>query len=145
MLRSEHALVTMADVDAAGIIYFATPLRWAERMSTGWLNEIGHSLTSMFAAGVTIPAVAVQVEYRSQLTLDDQVRLELSAEAVGTTSFTLRCEGFVGDAATAAVCSRTTHVYTRFTNPALGGEGAAKEPVPDWLRTALTADLPACR
>lgn len=142
MLRSEHALVTMADVDAAGIIYFVTPLRWAERMSTGWLHEIGHSLTSMFAAGVTIPAVAVQVEYRSQLTLDDRVRLELSVEAVGTTSFTLRCEGFVGDAATAAVRSRTTHVYTRFTNPALGGGGAAKEPVPDWLRTALTADLP---
>lgn len=145
MLHTERALVTMADVDAAGIIYFATPLRWAERMSTGWLHATGHSLASLFASGVTIPAVAVHVDYRSHLKLDDPVRLELSADAVGTTSFTFRCDAFPGDSGTAAVRSRVTHVYTRFTNPAIGGAGATKEPVPDWLRTALTDDLAAAR
>ena len=145
MLHTERALVTMADVDAAGIIYFATPLRWAERMSTGWLQAIGHSLSSLFASGVTIPAVAVHVDYRSHLKLDDPVRLELSTDAVGTTSFTLCCEAFLGDSGTAAVQSRTTHVYTRFTNPAMGGAGATKEQVPDWLRTPLTADIAARR
>ena len=41
-LYRDRILVTMADVDAAGIIYFASPLRWAEKLFTTWAHEMGH-------------------------------------------------------------------------------------------------------
>ncbi|HEY3751398.1 MAG TPA: thioesterase family protein [Pseudonocardiaceae bacterium] len=142
MLRTEEFQVTMADVDAAGIIYFASPLRWAERMSTGWLRQIGRPLLSLFGDGITIPAVAVHVNYRSHVSLDDTCRLTLSAASTGTTSFTFRCETFVGDAETAAVECLTTHVYTQFGHPAYAdARTTSKQPLPGWLREPLELDL----
>jgi YbgC/YbaW family acyl-CoA thioester hydrolase len=141
VLYTELTMVTMADVDAAGIIYFASPLRWAERISTAWLRRIGHPLHSLFRSGVTIPAVAVHVNYRAHLCLDDECRLVLSAAAAGTTSFTFRCEAFAGDAEQAAVECLTTHVYSTYDHPANGGCGATKQSLPGWLRTPLEADL----
>ena len=37
----------MADVDAAGIIYYASPLRWAEVLLGDWLEQSGHSIAAM--------------------------------------------------------------------------------------------------
>lgn len=149
MLHTDRVLVTMADVDAAGIIYFATPLRWAERLYTHWIHALGHPQSQMFAEGIATPAVNVNVDYRSHLSLDDEVRLELTAARIGTTSFTLRLEAFAehysgpapqpGDA-TAAVEVRTTHVFSRYTHPSYGdGIRTVKQPLPRWLRSALEA------
>jgi YbgC/YbaW family acyl-CoA thioester hydrolase len=147
MLYTEQSLVTMADVDAAGIIYFATPLRWAEKLYSLWLHGLGHPHRQMFAEGVATPAVNVTADYRSHLSLDDEVRLELTAARIGATSFTLRLEAFMercGGPATrprrsvAAVDVQTTHVFSRYTHPSYGdGARTEKQPLPQWLRSAL--------
>jgi YbgC/YbaW family acyl-CoA thioester hydrolase len=150
MLYNDRFLVTMADVDAAGIIYFASPLRWAEKLYTHWMHGLGHSHRQLFSEEIATPAVNVTVDYRSHLGLDDEIRLELTAARIGTTSFTLRLEAFVEqyggptpqscDGA-AAVQVRTTHVFSHYVHPSYDHDARTiKQPLPEWLRSALEAD-----
>jgi YbgC/YbaW family acyl-CoA thioester hydrolase len=154
MLYTDRFLVTMAEVDAAGIIYFASPLRWAERLYTYWIHSLGHPHRQMFSEGFATPAVNVTVDYRSHLSLDDEIRLELTADKIGATSFTLRLQAFVerhggpasqsGDVLTAraaAVEVRTTHVFSRYVHPSYDHDArTVKHALPDWLRSALQSD-----
>jgi acyl-CoA thioesterase FadM len=103
----------------------------------------------MFSERIATPAVNVTVDYRSHLSLDDEIRLDLTTARIGTTSFTLRLEAFVerygGPApqardTAAAVEVRTTHVFSRYTHPSYDhGARTIKRPLPEWLRTALEA------
>jgi hypothetical protein len=40
-LVTDRFLVAMADTDATRVIYYGTPLRWAERLVTTWFVEVG--------------------------------------------------------------------------------------------------------
>ena len=154
MLYTDRFLVTMADVDAAGIIYFASPLRWAERLCTHWIHSLGHPHRQLFSEGFATPVVNVTVDYRSHLSLDDEIRLELTAGQIGTTSFTLRLQAFIERhggsapqsggglaAGTAAVEVRTTHVFSRYVHPSYDhGARTVKQLLPGWLRSALQPD-----
>lgn len=152
MLYTDRYLVTMADVDAAGIIYFASPLRWAENAYTHWMHDLGHPHRQLFSEGIATPTVNVTADYRSHLSLDDEIRLVLTTARIGTTSFTLRLEAHPephGEpapqpgAGTAAVEVRTTHVFARFAHPSYGSEaGTVKQELPEWLRAALTGGYP---
>jgi YbgC/YbaW family acyl-CoA thioester hydrolase len=130
----------MADVDAAGIIYFASALRWAERLSTGWMRELGYPHSRLFNEGIATPAVRVNADYRSHIKLDDQIRLDLSASHIGRSSFTFRCEAFILGEDSAAVETQVTHVFVRYAHPSQNAEGARSQPetMPDWLRDGLT-------
>ena len=142
-LLSERTWCTMADVDAAGIIYFTSALRWAERLSTSWFRTLGHPYTRLFAEGIATPAVNAQADYRSHVTLDDEIRLDLWTSHIGTSSYTLTCEIFVADSDIAAVDTRITHVYTRYTRPQLDRTDVPTrpQPLPDWLREGLEVGL----
>ncbi len=133
----------MADCDAAGIIYYASPLRWAERLFGEWLAAAGHPISSMLTAGVATPAVDVQVSYRSPLGLDDQVELEFRAERIGRTTFTTRCDALREGDHSLAVEVHSTFVYARFAAPGPAGTEATIEPttLPDWLVQALTSPV----
>ena len=141
MLIERAWRVTMADVDAAGVIYYGSPLRWAEMLLGDWLDGRGHSISAMLGRHEAIPAVGVEVRYRSPLSLDDRCRLSLSAVRVGRTSFTVRCAagGPRGDGA--AVEVDTTHAYVRHGGHKPGrGVSFERQPLPAWLREPLEDD-----
>ena len=141
MLIERSWRVTMADVDAAGIIYYASPLRWAEVLLGDWLDQAGHSLATMLGGGEAIPVVGVEVRYRAPLGLDDHLRLRLSAQRVGTTSFTTRCDvwGPRGEE-DPAVEVAVTHAFVGYAPPRAGQRAvASKQALPPWLRDALAA------
>lgn len=139
MLASESTWCTMADVDAAGIIYFASALRWAERLSTGWMRDSGHPYSRLFDDGIATPAVGATADYHSHISLDDAVRLELSVSHIGRTSFTFRTEAFVGNAELPAATVKITHVFAQYTHPSqnAGRAHSRPTPIPAWLRSAL--------
>ena len=142
MLTERSWRVTMADVDAAGIIYYASPLRWAEVLLGDWLDQAGHSLATMLGGGEAIPVVGVEVRYRAPLGLDDHLRLRLSAQRVGTTSFTTRCDvwGPRGEE-DPAVEVAVTHAFVGYAPPRAGQSAVVtKQALPPWLRNALAAD-----
>jgi YbgC/YbaW family acyl-CoA thioester hydrolase len=130
--------VTMADVDAAGIIYYASPLRWAEVLLGDWLEQTGHSIAAMLGGNEAIPVVGVEVRYRAPLSLDDHLRLRLSAQRIGTTSFTTRCDVWGPRTGPPAVEVAVTHAFGGYAPPRSGqGAVVSKQPLPPWLRKAL--------
>jgi YbgC/YbaW family acyl-CoA thioester hydrolase len=132
--------VTMADVDAAGIIYYASPLRWAEVLLGDWLEQSGHSIAGLLGANEAIPVVAVEVRYRAPLGLDDHLRLQLSAQRIGTTSFTTRCDVWGPHDGHPAVEVAVTHAFGGYAPPRPGqGAVVSKRALPPWLRKALAA------
>ena len=139
MLIERFWRVTMADVDAAGIIYYASPLRWAEVLLGDWLEQAGHSISAMLGAGEAIPVVGVEVRYRAPLSLDDHLRLRLSAQRIGTTSFTTRCDVWGPRTGQPAVEVAVTHAFGGYAPPRSGqGAVVSKQALPPWLRKALT-------
>ena len=140
MLIERSWRVTMADVDAAGIIYYASPLRWAEVLLGDWLEQSGHSISAMLGAGEATPVVGVEVRYRAPLGLDDHLRLRLSAQRIGNTSFTTRCDVWGPRAEHPAVEVAVTHAFGGFAPPRPGqGAEVTKQTLPPWLRKALAA------
>lgn len=130
----------MVDVDAAGIIYYASPLRWAEVLLGDWLEHSGHSIAAMLDAGEAIPVVGVEVRYQAPLGLDDHLRLRLSAQRIGTTSFTTRCDVWGPRTEHPAVELAVTHVFGGYAPPRPGQSAVvAKQELPPWLRKALAA------
>ena len=83
-LHVDRFRVPMADTDAAQIIYFGAPVRWAERLVTGYLADIGQPTSAMLASGHGMPAVDLHVTYRRPLRLDDQVYGEFSYAGRGS-------------------------------------------------------------
>lgn len=139
LLSTMDLRVAMGDVDAARIIYFVAPQRWQEALFTGWLQETGHPLSDMIADGHAVPTVSCTADYLSPLRLDDRVRLELRAGHVGRSSFSVQCDVLRQPDRTLAVRVVSSHVWARFSDGPDGGVEA--EPMPQWLRDALRADV----
>ncbi len=135
--RSEYT-VRMADVDAASVIYFASPLRWQEMLVSEWYIRCGHSLSDQLARGTCCPVAEVRVTYHRPLRLDDPLTLELAVERTGRTSFGLSMTGTT-PTGEVAVRVHTTNVWTES-----GSDGNARPmPLPDWLEAALLGRFPS--
>lgn len=146
MAASNHLLTTaklrvsMGDVDAARIIYFVAPQRWKEWLFTGWLQEIGRPLVSLIEGGHAVPTVSTRAEYHAPLRLDDHVRAELHAERAGRSSFSVRGLFFRTSDDVLCVEVTSSHVWARIDGG--GSRPVQSEPLPDWLRVALTSSMP---
>jgi acyl-CoA thioester hydrolase len=109
-LGTDRFRVTMGDTDAAQIIYFGAPVRWAERLFTGYLAEIGLPTSAVLASGRGLPAVDMHVTYRRPLRLDDEVRGELRVHRRTVRSITWQCDFFKVGEPPLAVRVLTTQV-----------------------------------
>ncbi|MEH0421435.1 acyl-CoA thioesterase [Streptomyces sp. B21-083] len=111
--------VAMGDTDAARVIYFAAPARWAESMMSEWLVRAGFATSRLLADGLGTPAVHTEITYLSCLRLDDELDACLRLERVSVRSFTLRSDFRLVGAPKPAVVMRLTQVYARTSGPAL--------------------------
>ncbi|WP_416981196.1 acyl-CoA thioesterase [Streptomyces sp. T028] len=111
--------VAMGDTDAAQVVYFAAPARWAESMVSEWLAIAGFATSRLLAAGFGTPAVHAEFTYRSCLRLDEEVDACLRLERLSERSFTLRSDFALVGASEPAIQIRLTQVYARTSGPAL--------------------------
>ena len=116
LLSTEFFRVPMGDTDAAQIIYFGAPVRWAERLFTGYLAEIGLPTSAVLASGRGMPAVDMHVTYRQPLRLDDEVRGELRVHRRSARSITWQCDFFKIGESLLAVRVVTTQVSVKMAN-----------------------------
>ncbi|HEX3750430.1 MAG TPA: thioesterase family protein [Streptosporangiaceae bacterium] len=135
-LHVDRFRVSMADTDAAQIIYFGAPVRWAERLATGYLADIGLPTSAMLASGHGMPAVDLHVTYRRPLRLDDQVQGELRVLRRSSRSITWQSDFFRKGESQLAVQVHLTQVSVKTAD----GEPSAV-PLPAELITQL--DQPA--
>jgi acyl-CoA thioester hydrolase len=115
-LRTERFRVTMGDTDAAQIIYFGAPVRWAERLFTGYLAEIGLPTSAVLASGRGLPAVDLHVTYRQPLRLDDEVCGELRVSRQSARSITWQCDFLPAGQPELAVRVLITQVSVQITD-----------------------------
>lgn len=141
ILATAMRRIAMSDTDAAGIIYFASPLRWVEEMFTGWLHEVGHPVSALLAEGLATPAVSVRADYSSPLALDEMIELEMRASHVGTSSFAVNVVVTRRDNHQPANSLTAHHVFGRLSS----GVHATFVPerMPEWLRAPLAASIAA--
>lgn len=135
-LFAESTRVTMGDVDAAGILYFAAPYRWLEHAFTGWLNQVGHSLSAQLREGFGCPCVTSATWYGLPLMLDDEIELRLLPSTVGRTSFSVTMEAARAVSGAVAIRSTAWHVWSSLDGP-LEARVVTPLPMPEWLRREL--------
>jgi acyl-CoA thioester hydrolase len=122
-LARDRFRVAMSDTDAAQVIYFGAPARWAERLVTTWLADVKFPTSELLRAGYGLPAVRVELTYHKPLRLDDPVEATLWLERKSARSVTWRAEFARPGDSTPAVRVLLTQVHTRL-------EGGRPVPIP---------------
>jgi len=90
VVASREVLLTYADTDAAGILYYAAWFPWMERMGVEWLLDNGFRYDTMLAEhGAGAVTRATTCEYLSQVTIYDRVRIDMFVDLVGDRSYRL--------------------------------------------------------
>lgn len=110
MLARTSFRVVMADTDAARVIYFGAPIRWAERLITTWLADVGCPTSGALHDGYGLPAVHCELDYAAALRLDDRVLASLWVDRYTQRSVTFRSDFTRQGDVTPSVVVRVTQV-----------------------------------
>ena len=71
------------DTDAAGVVYYANYLKFAERARTDWLRSLGISQQKMLTQGLGGFVVhKVEATYHAPAKLDDVLRIECQTKEI---------------------------------------------------------------
>lgn len=123
--------VRLQDTDAAGILYFASQLRFAHEALEQFLADAGCGLAEILQRrDYHLPIVHVDADYRRPVAIGDRLTVELKLERLGHTSFTIAYLITTHDGTEIGRC-RTVHV-------AVGDADHGKLVLPDEIRTVLT-------
>lgn len=124
-----ETVIRLSHTDAAGVIFFARLFDLLHLAYESFLEEIGQPLPDdMPASAVLTPIVHASADYRSPLTLNDRVAIEVTVEKTGARSFTLAYRVLRGERLAAE--ARTVHV-------AIARSDGRARPLPDELAGAL--------
>lgn len=78
------------DTDAAGVIYFANFYRMAHTAYEAFMESIGYSIRYFLDEAACLPLIVhSQADYKKSIRTGDKLRIELSVEKVGISSYGL--------------------------------------------------------
>jgi YbgC/YbaW family acyl-CoA thioester hydrolase len=87
-LLCKRIVISYADTDAAGIIYYAAWFPWMERMHTEWLAGHGVRFPELTdRCGSSVVTRATECEYLSMVRPYDEVDIAMSVGRVGPRSY----------------------------------------------------------
>jgi YbgC/YbaW family acyl-CoA thioester hydrolase len=128
MRTSLHTAISLADTDAAGVLFFGRLLEFAQRAFEHHCAGCGFPITRFLSEGVLAPVVHVEADYRAPLRLGDAIAIETGVEAVGDTSFRM---AYVFRRSDGTLAAEALVVHA-----CIGRDGKSIA-VPDTLRAAL--------
>lgn len=102
-------MVVLGDVDAAGVLYFASVFGWHERVFTEWLTRVEWPLAGLLEAGRGLPIRRSWADYPSSARLGDYLEMAQSVFEVEETQFVFQTEWSAAAGNVVAVV-RTLHV-----------------------------------
>jgi acyl-CoA thioester hydrolase len=76
------------DTDAAGIVYYASYLRFIERGRTEFLRGLGHDQNLLMQEGIAFAVRSVSAEFLKPAKLDDLLAVETTIESLGRAQVT---------------------------------------------------------
>ena len=72
------------DTDAAGVVYYASYLKFLERARTEWLRALGYEQTTLVEEmGIAFAARSISAEYLLPARLDDLLAVVSTVESLG--------------------------------------------------------------
>ncbi len=71
-----NTIVDFADTDAAGVVYYARYLEWADRARASLLRDCELSNQQLWQQGIVFIVTRVEMDFKQSARLDDQIRLE---------------------------------------------------------------------
>jgi acyl-CoA thioester hydrolase len=78
------------DTDAAGIVYYANYLKFAERGRTEMMRGLGFEHSRIFQeTGIAFAVRRLSADYRAAARLDDALTVETTVEAIGAATLSL--------------------------------------------------------
>jgi acyl-CoA thioester hydrolase len=125
--------VQWADIDIAGICYFAAYWRFAERAEMDMFRDLGYPYAEIFDRfDMWLPRVNVQADYHAPALMDDWLTLRTHVEKVGASSVRWR---------TVVLNERTEEPGAAFglTIACMNRANRKSVPLPPELREALLA------
>jgi 1,4-dihydroxy-2-naphthoyl-CoA hydrolase len=123
--------VRLHDIDAAGVMFFGHLFRHAHDAYESAMAGLGLPLERLIGAGVRLPLVHAEADYRQALRQGDEIRVEVACATLGGSAFTLGYRFFDAGGALRAT-ARTVHVH-------LGPDGGSSAPLPPDIRSALAS------
>jgi YbgC/YbaW family acyl-CoA thioester hydrolase len=127
--------VQWADVDVAGVMYFAAYSRFAEYAEMQLFADLGFPYDAVFAEyGFWLPRVRVEAEYYAPALMSDWLKMRTHVRRVGNSSVHWQ---------TVVFNERTGTAGAALTFIAAAMDGATKKsrPLPEPVRRALLACL----
>src|SRR5438477_9754106 len=86
----EHPVaVRYLEVDQQGVVFNMWYLAYFDDAMTAYLAHLGHPYDAMLASGYDAQLVHTEIDWQGGVGFGDEVRIEVTTEKVGTTSFTL--------------------------------------------------------
>ena len=129
--------VRLHDIDAAGVMFFGHLFRHAHDAYEALMVGRGRPLAGLIQAGVRLPLVHAEADYRQPLRHGEEIQVEVACEALGGSAFTLVYR-FCDAGGVLRATARTVHVH-------LAADGAGSAPLPDEIRRVLGALVSAHR
>lgn len=125
--------VRYMEVDAQGVVFNAWYLTYFDEAMAAFLAARGLPYQAMLDAGFDVQLVRSEVDWRTGLRWQDEVRVAVSTAGVGRSSFSLDFETRRGDEVTCR--ARTVYVV-------VATDGSGKLPLPPLLADALGTPTP---
>lgn len=129
-MYTHETTVRLRDTDAAGVIFFSRQFTMAHDAFEHYLDSAEMGLGQLFQhADYRIPIVHASADYSAPIRVGDRLRIEIKAERIGNTSFTLAYR-LVNQHEIEVGRVRTVQV-------AVDRDAWKKRPIPAELRAAL--------
>lgn len=124
-----------AEVDQQGVVFNGHYLTWFDEASTAFFDHVGLPFDTFLQLGLDVQVVHAELDYLSPVRWRDAVRVAVSCERTGTTSFTLRFDVVRRD----PDGSERTAVQGRNVYVVVSASDWTKRPLPAELRAALAS------
>lgn len=128
-MYQQTRVIRLRETDATGVLYFSEKLKLALEAFEAYLSEKGYTLQQMIERGeFLIPIVHAEADYTASLRAGDVVKIELTVEKIGTSSFTLK---------TTYWCQEKQVGQAKIVHVSISPKTGKSIPIPQLVLTAL--------
>ena len=102
--------VRYAETDQMGVVYHANYFIWFEVGRVELLRTLGHSYRDLEAAGINLPVIRAECEYRRPARYDDELEVRTTGRLISSLRVEFRYQLVRVDDDTVLATARTEHV-----------------------------------
>ena len=101
--------VRYAETDKMGVVYYANYFVWFEIGRTDLLRTLGWTYREMEAAGVSLPVIDAQCDYKKPARYDDELEIRTCGRLLSPVRMEFTYEVWLAAQSAVAATGRTTH------------------------------------